>query len=410
MDRTLLGIEQEMGVVVLPELKDFIIFSGACKMYKFTPSIATYATLVLLGVGVSPLANAAYTFTDLGALDGRTSFAYSINNAGQVAGYSTIDNGAGWRATLWDGGTMTRLDGLVAGGQTLAYGINEAGQVVGQSAASVSANAAAIWNGGVATELVGLSFGHAKANGINTAGQVVGQSFSAAVNAYQATLWNGTSATNLGTLNGVGMSEAKAINNTGQVAGWSDILQSGSTWKTDGTHATVWNGGVATDLGTLGGRDSRALAINDAGKVAGWSYTTGAWTQHATVWENGTITDLGIGEAHGINSAGQVVGWTWGAAGGAMLWNGTTATALNSVLDASTLAAGWSLIDAQDINDNGWIVGQAINGAGVRHAYLLSVTAAPSISAVPEPETYAMLLAGLGLLGFTARRRKNNAA
>lgn len=28
------------------------------------------------------------------------------------------------------------------------------------------------------------------------------------------------------------------------------------------------------------------------------------------------------------------------------------------------------------------------------------------ISAVPEPETYAMLLAGLGLMGFAARRRK----
>lgn len=27
---------------------------------------------------------------------------------------------------------------------------------------------------------------------------------------------------------------------------------------------------------------------------------------------------------------------------------------------------------------------------------------------VPEPETYAMLLAGLGLIGFTARRRKQN--
>jgi len=25
---------------------------------------------------------------------------------------------------------------------------------------------------------------------------------------------------------------------------------------------------------------------------------------------------------------------------------------------------------------------------------------------VPEPETYAMLMAGLGLLGFMARRRK----
>jgi len=32
-----------------------------------------------------------------------------------------------------------------------------------------------------------------------------------------------------------------------------------------------------------------------------------------------------------------------------------------------------------------------------------SVTA---VNAVPEPETYAMLLAGLGLLGFVARRRK----
>jgi hypothetical protein len=30
------------------------------------------------------------------------------------------------------------------------------------------------------------------------------------------------------------------------------------------------------------------------------------------------------------------------------------------------------------------------------------------ITSVPEPESFAMLLAGLGLVGFTARRRKNN--
>ena len=32
-----------------------------------------------------------------------------------------------------------------------------------------------------------------------------------------------------------------------------------------------------------------------------------------------------------------------------------------------------------------------------------------SATMVPEPETYAMLLAGLGLLGFMARRRKESA-
>jgi hypothetical protein len=32
-----------------------------------------------------------------------------------------------------------------------------------------------------------------------------------------------------------------------------------------------------------------------------------------------------------------------------------------------------------------------------------------TVTAVPEPETYAMLLAGLGLLGFAARRRQQNA-
>ena len=39
-----------------------------------------------------------------------------------------------------------------------------------------------------------------------------------------------------------------------------------------------------------------------------------------------------------------------------------------------------------------------------------SVSFDSSVGAVPEPETYAMLLAGLGLLGFVARRRKQRAA
>lgn len=38
-----------------------------------------------------------------------------------------------------------------------------------------------------------------------------------------------------------------------------------------------------------------------------------------------------------------------------------------------------------------------------------SGTVTLSVTAVPEPEAYAMLLAGLGLMGLVARRRKNQA-
>jgi len=39
-----------------------------------------------------------------------------------------------------------------------------------------------------------------------------------------------------------------------------------------------------------------------------------------------------------------------------------------------------------------------------------NATRAFLLDPVPEPETIAMLLAGLGLMGFVARRQKNNQA
>jgi probable HAF family extracellular repeat protein len=363
---------------------------------------------MLLGVGVTTSANAAYTFNILDTPGGSYSTARGINNAGQVVGNSSLTSGY---ATLWDGATTTGFSTL-GGYGSAALAINDTGQVVGSSYPLPRWNdpytdepRAALWNGGTVTDLGGslggiTSYAHA----INNTGQIAGWSY-IANNSIQAILWNGGTATVLGTLGG---SESKAwgINDAGQVAGWSYVNHTA-------IHATVWDGTTITDLGTLGGSWSGAAAINNAGQVAGYSQTTGDAGVHATLWNGGTITDLGTlggaySYANAINNAGQVVGYSYTSGWDlrAILWNGTAATDLNSFLDAGAISAGWVLTYARDINDNGWIVGDAYNRfTGQTHGFLLSDTAPP----VPEPESYAMLLAGLGLLGFAGRRRENNA-
>jgi type IV pilus assembly protein PilY1 len=54
--------------------------------------------------------------------------------------------------------------------------------------------------------------------------------------------------------------------------------------------------------------------------------------------------------------------------------------------------------------------GGQISGSPATYIFGFSgVGGAPVIPSVPEPETYAMLLAGLGLLGAAARRKKSQA-
>ena len=69
---------------------------------------------------------------------------------------------------------------------------------------------------------------------------------------------------------------------------------------------------------------------------------------------------------------------------------------LNALVDP---ALGWTITGAFDINDRNQIAVTGCRGFGDCQALLLSV------SAVPEPATTALMLGGLGLVGWAARRR-----
>ena len=357
----------------------------------------SYLALLTAGALMAGTSQAAtpYTFTDLGTQSSQ-SYARAINNAGTIAGYALFAGATANHAAAWDGQQITDL-GTLGGSFSSALGINSSGKVVGFSELSNFRQHATLWNGTSATDLQSQSSEHGEALGINDAGQVAGAVFTPGTGRH-ATIWNGTTPTDLGTLGGQ-FSQARAINNAGLVVGDS-YLEDEVTKR-----ATLWNGTTATDLGTLGGRSSLANDINNGGNSVGYAYLAGDSAYHATLWNGTEVTDLGtlggnLSEARALNAAGLVVGWAETSNGitHATLWEGTTATDLNSFLAASTASAGWVLERAYDINNAGWIVGDAHNSiTGQNHAFLLTP--------VPEPETYALFIVGLALMAAIRSRR-----
>jgi probable HAF family extracellular repeat protein len=314
--------------------------------------------------------------TDLGTLGGTSATVYSLNDLGQVVGSSETgqtrhSDSACPRcrvihAFLWEAGQMKDLDSGDAG-NSAAYSINNAVQIAGVYSAPGSDTSGFLYAAGNVTVLNQAA--HGRANAINNAGQIVGDLSTGLGPARQAFVWNAGRVLDLGTLGGLG-SEARAINDSGQVAGWAH-LDSGVM------HAFLYSGTGLTDLGTLGGKNSVAYGLNNAGEVVGMSQTGENGVQHAFLYKQLAMIDLSTlggneSQANGINDSGWIVGWsrTSGGEQRAFLWRTGRMVDLNSLVSAGP---GIWLEEATAINAAGQIAANASDG----HAYLITLPLEP---------------------------------
>lgn len=333
-----------------------------------------------------------YSISDLGTLGGAQSSANAINNLGQIVGRADLanNNAVLAHAFVYSNGIMTDLSvlGTYNTGQgttssSAAYGINNKGEIVGQSSTTNGVLHAFLFSQGQMSDLGVLPGSQqSKAHAINDSSQVVGWTLGPGTQ--RAFLYENGSLTDLGTLGGTA-SFAYAINNLGQVAGDS-WLNNSSLSDT----AFIYSNGMMTALGDLGSYPAiQALAINDAGQVVGYAgavSTGGPTVTRGFLYRAGSLTDLGdFGGAQtnvvpaAINTYGQIVGTVsaYEKPGRAFTYAGGMITDLNNLIPA---ASGWTLLDANGINDNGQIVGSGQNASFQTHAYLLTPGIFPQIS------------------------------
>jgi probable HAF family extracellular repeat protein len=302
----------------------------------------------------------SYTVTDLGTLGGSATVAAAVNSSGQVVGYTSIpgDDVYGRHPFLWDHGTMQDL-GLLPGYRgCTATAINDGGQVVGWCENDLPPARAFMWSAASGmvdlglpddTEPLGMNnhgdvvgftsrdafvlysdgvfsdLGPGAAFAINDLGQIVGWTAAPRPASQRATLWDGSGAHDLGTLDDPGpfvYSFAYAINAYGKVVGRSSAGDPAPDGH-DQEHAVLWDANGTGNLGTLGGTSAWATAISGE-LIVGFSDTTPGPNSdiHAFLYDNngpGYPVDLNslispdagvvVNYATGINSSGQIVGW-----------------------------------------------------------------------------------------------------
>ena len=234
--------------------------------------------------------NANGQFTNLTLGDPRFANTGGISDAGTVV-YSEFD-----RFYAWNAGTVTDL------GIGSAGAVNGRGQIAGTFAGVFG-----IWTDGTVSPLPLLSPGATGiAYDINNNSEVVGLTYFPDSQSYRAAVWRNGGIEQIGTLPGDISSFPQAINDAGQVVGYS--INSARKWR-----AFLWENGVIRDLGIPNDPQSFALGFNNAGQVVGGFQSTIPSNNSPFIWQNGVLNDLspvlsaGNCSIYDINDAGQMI-------------------------------------------------------------------------------------------------------
>jgi probable HAF family extracellular repeat protein len=317
-----------------------------------------------------------------------------LTDLGPGYGWGLNDSGQAVLSTaLYSNGKITPLP------LTESLAINASGAAAGTN----SAGHAAVYSGGIVTDLGVIpgssASGYTQATAINASGQVVGLGNTGVqIDAFS---YSGGAMSDIGSLPGPVpssalpiVSEAYGVNDSGQITG----LTLGGSSHPEAYHAFIYQSATMTDLGLGVGN-----AINANGQVTG-SLTAfpalgsgNAQLGRAFLYNGGAITDLGVlpggsfSSGYAINASGQIVGMSdvgfSTAKTHAFFYNGVM-TDLNSLIDATDpLKPYVTLFEARGVNVNRLIVANGMDSrTNLQHAYLLQ---GPWLDIAPGPLVFS---------------------
>ncbi|MCI0538030.1 MAG: choice-of-anchor M domain-containing protein, partial [Verrucomicrobiales bacterium] len=349
---------------------------------QFTQSDAAYYTFEVseakLPQPPQPV-DTIYLVTDLGTLGGTGNhFALDINNDGVTTGFSSVSQTpASGHAFRYAGdGPMEDL-GTLGGAFSTGRAINSQDVIVGDADTATTSQIFRLKPGG-AMEAFGDKGFTDGANDINDDGIIVGAMI-VGDGARGFIIATNGNLVQLATFGGF-VSNIKAINNEGVMAGWS--------YNADGRQRAFRHAGSGPlvnapypqgdDIGTLGGLTAEAHGINQAGKIVGKSSRTNG-VPNAFLWTaTDGMKDLGSlggndAVAWDINNHEVVVGRSRFPGSGSFThgWVWTADHGLRDLNELVPFGTDHEIVSIYALNDDNWLVGEALRRSDARRRPVL---------------------------------------